>query len=601
MAARRAKRSEPWHPRRRFGLASSRAASRSLVPVHAASRRRLLSAGAIVATGCGIAGYLVAGQAPLDALYNTLLLFTATYTSPSSATGTPPLLQIARYGALVVAFATVAAAFAAFFRGHVDAFAAGHARAHVVLCGLGELGIRIAVLLRDHGHVVIGVAPEVEQVTASRLRRAGVSVIAGDPQDPVMLKRVRVDRARYLLALDAPDDINAGIVALASRCQAPGDGGRLACLAHVRDLALCERLRELSLHEKRTDLVTVDFVNADESAAQDLLARHSDTLLRSEPLHVLLVEPSLLGAALVLQVSRARAAEPDAGHLAVTVAGRQAGRWWEEIIDTWPELAATAPVALFAVDLRQRALADIATKAEQKAGLPVHFAAVCAADHNRSLLLGLALGDNLPGVPIAVRADGARGLGRSLADQASAIQLIDTVTSLLRPEVLLADVYVMLAREAHADYVKQQLSRGAIPFSRPPLRPWDELTESLKSSNIDQARYMVENLRVSGYDLRRAGTTTSVIELDEPTVERLAEREHERWARERRRNSYRWGRARDEQERRHPDLVPWAALPDGRRELDREVIHNYAKQAARIGYQIVRVDDHQRMSRNTST
>jgi voltage-gated potassium channel Kch len=590
IAARRERGGRPPLPR--FGAV----APASLVPPSAASRRRLLAVGALAVTVCGVVAYTRAGAGPLDALYNTLLLFTATYTAPSSGAThaapssgpTPVLLQVARFAALGIAFATVASALVVLFRDHVDALAARRARRHVVLCGLGELGARLALLLRSEGYGVVGVEPYVDQATVRRLRREGVRVIAADPQDPRALKRTGLDQACSLVALDAADDTNAAIVGLATSSREGTAGSRLACLAHVRDLALCERLRSMSLREPDAAAsVTVDFVNADENAAQDLLAQQGAWLLQRVPLHLAIVEPSRFGVALILQLARVRTASLGAAQLALSVAGIEAHRWWKETIDTWPELAAIAPVALFDEQPAPPTLSDLASRAQNVTGLPVHFAAVCSPDSKRSLLLALTLADTLAGVQIAVRADGAEGLAPTLAKQAPTLNLVDTAASLLRPDVLLSDVYVMLARAAHENYLARQRSGGAVLFSRPSLRQWDQLSERLKVSNLDQARFMIENLRRSGYDVLRAGTGTQVVDFDAATVDLMAEREHERWVREHRRGHYHRGAMRNDRQRYDPDLVAWDSLPEDRKELDREVVRKYPHQAARAGYGIV--------------
>ncbi len=89
-------------------------------------------------------------------------------------------------------------------------------RDHVIVIGLGQVGLRLCSLLRQSG--IASVAIELNEAAPNvRLARGlGIPVVIGHGEDRSVLKRVHVDRARALAAVTSNDLINVE-VAVAAR------------------------------------------------------------------------------------------------------------------------------------------------------------------------------------------------------------------------------------------------------------------------------------------------------------------------------------------------------------------------------------------------
>ena len=74
-------------------------------------------------------------------------------------------------------------------------------------------------------------------------------------------------------------------------------------------------------------------------------------------------------------------------------------------------------------------------------------------------------------------------------------------------------------------------------------------------------------------------------------VERLAENNHDVWALGRREEGWCYGEKRDDTLRTHPDLVPYAALPEGEKNFDRNTVLETLKAIIALGYRIVPPDN----------
>lgn len=144
----------------------------------------------------------------------------------------------------------------------------------------------------------------------------------------------------------------------------------------------------------------------------------------------------------------------------------------------------------------------------------------------------------------------------------------------------------LLAQAIHGVYLSENRSAGhQLPPDDPALQPWDRLSDALKDSNRDHARHLTDNLHAMG--LAVAPLDGDAATLTEAEVEALSQEEHERWVTERRHAGWRAG-PRDAAARTTPYLVPWDALSEEVRDLDRMFVRKLPDLLASVGLQVVR-------------
>ena len=73
--------------------------------------------------------------------------------------------------------------------------------------------------------------------------------------------------------------------------------------------------------------------------------------------------------------------------------------------------------------------------------------------------------------------------------------------------------------------------------------------------------------------------------------EAIAENAHDVWAAARINEEWSYGPVRDDAEKKHPDLVPYSALPDSEKEYDRIMALNTIKLVKKLGFDIVKKPD----------
>ena len=121
---------------------------------------------------------------------------------------------------------------------------------HVVVVGLGQVGLRLCMLLRECGFPVVAIDDQPDGENVGHARRLGLPVVIGRGADPSLLRRLSLDRALALAAVTS-DDLQNIRVALSAQAEAGGGlrvvlragsnaiGGEtrsLERLGHVRDV-----------------------------------------------------------------------------------------------------------------------------------------------------------------------------------------------------------------------------------------------------------------------------------------------------------------------------------------------------------------------------
>lgn len=70
--------------------------------------------------------------------------------------------------------------------------------------------------------------------------------------------------------------------------------------------------------------------------------------------------------------------------------------------------------------------------------------------------------------------------------------------------------------------------------------------------------------------------------------EAIAENAHDVWAAARIREGWSYGTKRDDANKKHPDLIPYSALPDSEKDYDRLMALDTIKLVKKLGFDIVK-------------
>lgn len=139
-------------------------------------------------------------------------------------------------------------------------------------------------------------------------------------------------------------------------------------------------------------------------------------------------------------------------------------------------------------------------------------------------------------------------------------------------------IYVTEVEEDYINYLNLETLLEETIASEDFLKVWKAsgnymVKASIVDNNYNPQPIDVEDI-VLDYDL-------------EELTEAIAENAHDIWARTRMDEGWKYGPMRNDETKEHPDLVPYAMLPDSEKEYDRLMAMNTLRLVRRLGFDIV--------------
>jgi len=506
-------------------------------------------------------------------------------------------LEIARLLAAAAVILLTAKGIGILFRDRIDALRARTSRSHVIVCGLGRRGTRLVQAFRDGGNRVVAIEHDARRSAITYARERGALVVTGAVTDAAVLERAGIARARCLVAVGSDDATN---IELATKVLdlARADPRMAArplprTVIQVDDEELARTLADLPSRVAGSD--SLEFVNLFKRGAWPLLDHPVplDSEHGAAP-HLLVVGLGRIGEELVVSSGLlwSKLSGSSAPPLRLTVVDRDATERIAQLRLRYPRLSDSG---LTAVDLEPETAAF--RRADYLEGdLPqtVTRVYVCLDDPVQALSCGLLLlretFERRPPVVVSVPSE-EESAGRFLMPGRAfevGLHLFGLIEQTCTAELLLETPVETVARLQHRDHLRDR-SLARTPHTTAYMRPWEELTEEQREDNRAWARSVPAKLAVVGAELRElVDWDRPLFEFTDEEVERLAELEHERWAGWRLEQGWRYGPTRDDDDRVHPDLVPWTELTEESRNHDRTQIRSLPRQLARAGYEIRR-------------
>lgn len=141
----------------------------------------------------------------------------------------------------------------------------------------------------------------------------------------------------------------------------------------------------------------------------------------------------------------------------------------------------------------------------------------------------------------------------------------------------------------HAVYITSVEEDGAVMYLNldTMLEDTVEKDDFLKAWKCS-GNYMVSATRAfNGYNPQPINVEDISLDANlEDLTEAIAENAHDIWARARMDEGWTYGPIRDDAKKQHPDLVPYAQLPDSEKEYDRIMAMNTLRLVRRLGFDI---------------
>jgi hypothetical protein len=488
------------------------------------------------------------------ATHQALALFAGNVAEPfgsgsSCPSAMPPALEIARLTGILTTVAGAAAALLAILGDQVDRLAARVARRLILVSGLDAASLPLLEALTSTrpGHTVVAVSPTLSPEVVTRARTAGARVLAGDLADGRTLRSVRrggAMREAYLLSPDASTNTRiARMIVDQHRTPSVPTGSGPIVVVRIDDPWQAEDWRRSQIGTTRD--VLVDTIGIHQVTAQEIVdravARGSDCLV--------VVGSDLMALAVLDEVAAHKreqsvykspvrldtvVVDPDARTLVADHGTHQ--RWFGN------DATAVTSHDVAVEDMDWAALLEgrarpLVVDTRPAGSTHLRWAQRLSTAHPESLVL---VRDETTGVS-------GSALLSNLVTYGPALRTLRGV-----PE----SSWTRLARRLHESYLAAHA-----PDLRPGTRPWSELDDFYRLSNVRSIQVVLVEAVRAGFAWFPSNDESSPVEIAPEEIAQIARAEHTSWLSFYRRAGWRPG-ARDDERRRNPFVVPWDQLPE---------------------------------------
>ena len=575
-------------------MAEAPEGSQSRAPGPGASSNRLarvlivlvIAAVALIIGYLGLHQLVAHQQAPAaygrgwpDILFYDVQLFVFN-AAPAQGPGPFPLtLQVARFLAPATTILAGVETIRLLLAEQLRRWAAARAAQHAIVTGDGAVALELARNLRQEYRKVVLLSASWE--TTVQARRHRLLDVTGDPADPAALRAAGLRRANALYACTDLSVTNAA-TALRAREISQAAGQTLATYALVRDAEICTALRARRIGAHGDPRFRLDFFSVEDTAARVLLDRHPLVPEGAPPGQAVIIGFDRLGRAVLREI--ARRPRLDGSKISVRVRG-ETPQAVSSFLDKFPAVGRSCSV-----------ICDSDPPPPPSDGRVATHIFVCLSGAEDALDAGLAAAHALTGrsdrVVICMREPSPFGpvlTGQTalLDDVKGRLTVFEVIEEACMPARIKADLVEQIARAIHRAYVDNCAARGDTPQVNRSMRPWEQLPDELKRSNLAQAADIGTKLEAIDCTVTPESATAPAFAFQAHEVEQLAEMEHERWMQERRAEGKVYGPSRTGN--KHPDLVDWQYLSETAREKDRDAIRELPAILQEAGFQILRL------------
>ncbi len=516
-------------------------------------------------------------------------------------------------------------------------------RNHVVICGLGQIGLQILDDLHRLGRSsdVVIVENDAANSWLSYARSLGASVVIGDSTKADTLIEARVPYAAEVFVVNGDDGVNLEVTAELGILLSEKTGREhpLQLYVHIVDTNLATTLRPYCTILHDTPLMQVHVFNVPRAAAVRLVTQrlwpHAPRQ-QAEVSHFVILGFGPMGQALAVQLaqlahfpnrkrSRFTIADPDirrqsrsflkrfsrftcwsGDRLGVEKFGAESDEWdWtpdsppdglgehhEHAIEyvcnaEFVDLSAGCNDVMLA-----RRLFDAFSANTVK---PAIF--VCGQQDRENFDTAVRLREQLsnlgrPEIPIFVWLPRQPALAEALARDGRLIPFGECRTAASYEEIT-RPMREAIGRKIHEDYERQAIARG----DRASMDPWENIRDDFRESNRVAADHLILKLAALGHRLEQGSNSRAAPKdfdsIDPSQLQLLAEMEHYRWVAERLLAGWRFtpeGKTNEEtqhnkQRKLNHNLVPWSKLGTDRKK-DFDQVKTVLRECQRDGFSV---------------
>jgi hypothetical protein len=466
---------------------------------------------------------------------------------------------------------------------------------HVIICGLGDTGMRIARNMRSKGRAVVVIDRSEDTANLKSCDQLGIAVIKGDAIDSQTLRLAGVLNAETVVACTGNDVANVNVsLQMKELFETRRRLKPIKVVTEVRSPWLYSRLEGHNRGALGSDSVELRLFNTSENAARLLLrAFKFPPGPEIQPGTFAVFGFGSFGLQVTLHMLRSLPVG-SSRKIRIVVVDRAADECQRRFQHAFPAASKLADVKFVTATISPATPEGWDSVESILFDTPLLAAAICFEQDQAGLYAALGVRRRLDNhfrieTPVFLRlAAGVRLSELSAAienteRQPGRFQLFAGNEEVLGHDVLVRDELDLLSRALHEQYRTTKFP----PNHAASNVPWSQLPEALKIANRRRADGIPFMLSRAGFELMPSSSPDR-IEFDDRDVERLAQLEHRRWMIERQLLGFAYGEMRSDFPPRHELLTDWEKLPETVRQFNREDARRLPALLAALNWEVRR-------------
>ncbi|MFX1252446.1 MAG: NAD-binding protein [Promethearchaeota archaeon] len=486
---------------------------------------------------------------------------------------------------------------------------------HVIICGLGDKGIRLVRNFRGDNIPVVVIEVNESNDKIPYAHQLGAIILIGDITDETLLEKAHIEKARYVIAVTDTDDLNMEIAADSfNLIRETPRKTPLRCFAHLLDSELLNTFRE---HQLFTDTpnFSLKLFNVYENAARLLFHTYpldnvAETIKETTPpVHLVVIGFNKMGQNVVLQAVKL-SSYANGKKIHVTIIDKDIEEEKKVFYRNFRQFDEVCTAYFESIDINDSdQISKIVLEKDERP--PISMIIICPENDSTGILCAHSLLPYLRDsrtskglkIPMFIHMRFDAGLAVLLQTdphfvEDQLIQPFGMINKSCTKELVIDDSLSNLARSFHEMHIPKIIHERYLKKQEvekdPEKIPWEKLPETLKDSNLQQADHIPIKVRAINCDIREIKREKkSSFKFTEEEIELLSRMEHKRWMNERILKGYKYANIEttDNKTKQSPHLVPYDELNKDIKNYDRDAVAHIPEILKKLGMEIYRSEE----------
>lgn len=521
----------------------------------------------------------------LDIIFHAIKIFgfdiIDDYVSPL-----PFTLEVARWLAPGVLIYLLAQGLIYLFNHQLKIFIAGFYKNHIVISGVNKFSVYLINNLLKKKEKVVVVTQNIFESDKTTIEKTGGSVIFGDINNKEVFEKISGEKAKCFVFLDEDDEKNISSAVSVSKLLS--NAQPIPCFyTHISNFLIMKELDNINYFENPESRSLANLNNrlrifsVNERAARVIFNKSAPDIFRpmtqksDNVLHAVLFGNGELAKCLVIHFAR-MCHYPNFKNIDLTIFCEN-DKFLVQLQHHFPQLNKLINLKIIFINPETPDNKQIVEHYNATPFDVIYLA--CDNDittlHILNSLTKITFGKKVNTVVTIKNPEAILSKWHSPGNPGDLIIHKYNIT----PETYTAEALFemkidRLAQIIHNEYYSKLKAEGNLNPAKELHREWDYLPEDSKMQFRLQADHIWVKLRSINaktvFSLKEGEEYN--FESDPEIVETLSRIEHNRWATQMILNGWKYGTVRDEKKKNHPDLIPYADLPEEVKQNNRDII-----------------------------